>query len=252
MAIDHQTEEVLEAMWVLKEQGGTDAEGHFSYSETCRIIAALETITGGENGCAVVLDGLNDAGLVRIDGDILVWTKVGEAESRSVVRRHRLAERLLSEVFAVPAENVEENACNFEHILSPEVTESICAFLGHPPVCPHGRPIPPGACCGKFSSGMQPLVVPLRELDAGDSAKVVFISAKDPARLEKLCLFGIKPDGVIILKQKHPTYVVQAEETEIALDSEIAREIFVRKAPGGAAGSGGGGRGKRRGWRRGK
>jgi DtxR family Mn-dependent transcriptional regulator len=41
----------------------------------------------------------------------------------------------------------EEQACYFEHILSPAVTDSICAFLGHPRLCPHGRPIPRGACC---------------------------------------------------------------------------------------------------------
>jgi len=42
---------------------------------------------------------------------------------------------------------VEEQACRFEHILSPEATDRICAFLGHPRACPHGAPIPPGACC---------------------------------------------------------------------------------------------------------
>ena len=43
--------------------------------------------------------------------------------------------------------SIEKNACTFEHILSPEVTDRICTFLGHPRTCPHGSPIPEGDCC---------------------------------------------------------------------------------------------------------
>jgi len=46
---------------------------------------------------------------------------------------------------------IEQQACKFEHILSPEATDKICTFLGHPRTCPHGAPIPPGQCCGKSS-----------------------------------------------------------------------------------------------------
>jgi len=42
---------------------------------------------------------------------------------------------------------IEQQACKFEHILSPEATDKICTFLGHPRTCPHGAPIPPGVCC---------------------------------------------------------------------------------------------------------
>ena len=59
--------------------------------------------------------------------------------------------------------SIEKNACTFEHILSPEVTDRICTFLGHPRTCPHGSPIPPGDCCveqpdsshGALSNGRQ-------------------------------------------------------------------------------------------------
>jgi len=44
---------------------------------------------------------------------------------------------------------IEQQACKFEHILSPEATERICSFLGHPRTCPHGSPIPEGTCCSK-------------------------------------------------------------------------------------------------------
>jgi DtxR family Mn-dependent transcriptional regulator len=44
---------------------------------------------------------------------------------------------------------IEQQACKFEHILSPEATDKICTFLGHPRTCPHGAPIPPGPCCAE-------------------------------------------------------------------------------------------------------
>jgi Mn-dependent DtxR family transcriptional regulator len=44
---------------------------------------------------------------------------------------------------------IEQQACKFEHILSPEATDKICTFLNHPLTCPHGAPIPPGSCCGR-------------------------------------------------------------------------------------------------------
>jgi DtxR family Mn-dependent transcriptional regulator len=58
-----------------------------------------------------------------------------------------LAEKLFFEKFDMDAEQAESNACQLEHILSQEVTDSVCAFLGHPSSCPHDKPIPRGGCC---------------------------------------------------------------------------------------------------------
>jgi Mn-dependent DtxR family transcriptional regulator len=70
-----------------------------------------------------------------------------------VIRRHRLAERLFTDTLSLRDDaQIESNACTFEHILSPEVTEKICTFLGHPRQCPHGSPIPPGPCCEQFTT----------------------------------------------------------------------------------------------------
>jgi len=59
----------------------------------------------------------------------------------------RLAEVLFSSAMRLPEAEVELAACRMEHIIDPEVTDSICAFLSHPRRCPHGRPIPVGDCC---------------------------------------------------------------------------------------------------------
>ncbi len=80
-------------------------------------------------------------------GPETVLTPAGLKRAENLIRRQRLAEILFSRTFQMHEELAEAEACYFEHVLSPAVTDSICAFLGHPPLCPHGRPIPRGACC---------------------------------------------------------------------------------------------------------
>ncbi|MGO9168051.1 MAG: metal-dependent transcriptional regulator [Candidatus Sulfotelmatobacter sp.] len=83
------------------------------------------------------------------DGTLIVeLTPHGRERAGSIIRRHRLAERLFTDSLAMDSESeIEQQACKFEHILSPEATDKICKFLGHPRTCPHGAPIPPGMCC---------------------------------------------------------------------------------------------------------
>jgi putative ABC transport system ATP-binding protein len=85
--------------------------------------------------------------------DVLYFTERGRKRAEDVIRRHRLAECLFMRTFQVSDEQeVEEQACKFEHILSAEATDRICTFLGHPETCPHGSPIPRGACCVAVSA----------------------------------------------------------------------------------------------------
>ncbi|HZU21316.1 MAG TPA: ATP-binding cassette domain-containing protein [Terriglobales bacterium] len=80
----------------------------------------------------------------------LEFTERGRNRAEDVIRRHRLAERLFVETLHVENEaEIEQQACKFEHILSPEATDRICSFLGHPATCPHGSPIPAGQCCAE-------------------------------------------------------------------------------------------------------
>jgi putative ABC transport system ATP-binding protein len=82
-------------------------------------------------------------------GDAVVsLTQRGRRRAQDVIRRHRLAECLFANALHVEnAEVVAQQACKFEHVLSPEVTDRICTFLGHPATCPHGSQIPRGPCC---------------------------------------------------------------------------------------------------------
>ncbi|MBI3696170.1 MAG: ATP-binding cassette domain-containing protein [Acidobacteria bacterium] len=123
-------DEVLEHMWMAIEGTTHNEATHFSEAERRRLTSTMTRI------------GLLDAQMN--------FTEEGRRRAASVIRRHRLAERLFTDTLDLrDDQEIESNACTFEHILSPEVTERICTFLGHPSRCPHGSPIPPGPCCGR-------------------------------------------------------------------------------------------------------
>ncbi|PYU95725.1 MAG: hypothetical protein DMG25_03485 [Acidobacteria bacterium] len=86
-------------------------------------------------------------GWLRIDAGHLMLTHDGQRRADYLMRRHRLAERLLFETFEMNEDRLHDNACKIEHGLSSEVTDKICTFLNHPRTCPHGDPIPRGVCC---------------------------------------------------------------------------------------------------------
>jgi putative ABC transport system ATP-binding protein len=93
------------------------------------------------------LTRMSDRRLVELqDGEVRL-TDYGSRRARDVVRRHRLAERLFKDTFSIDDSEAHNQACKFEHIISPELDQRICTFLGHPKTCPHGNPIPTGACC---------------------------------------------------------------------------------------------------------
>ncbi|HXM91301.1 MAG TPA: iron dependent repressor, metal binding and dimerization domain protein [Candidatus Dormibacteraeota bacterium] len=96
---------------------------------------------------ARTLGRMADLKLVEMRDTDVHLTETGNRRARDVVRRHRLAERLFKDTFAIDDSEAHTQACKFEHIISPELDQRICTFLGHPKTCPHGNPIPPGECC---------------------------------------------------------------------------------------------------------
>jgi DtxR family Mn-dependent transcriptional regulator len=207
-------DELLELIWNLREKGVTDMP------------SLLRNTTDPE--ARAVLNHMMREGLFEMEGESLKLKEKGETLAEGIVRRHRLTERLLMELFEMSEEEAEKEACKLEHILSPAVTDSVCSFLGHPPVCPHGKPIPQGECCKKLTREMKPLIRPLNDLAPGQEGRVVFISTRAKDRLEPLGSFGVIPGVVIQLKQRYPSYIIQLGETSIALDESIVKEIFVK------------------------
>lgn len=202
----HFEDETLETIWELRESG------EVRLNEVVGELGAEEKILRmQEDGLLIIKDGL-----IRL-------TEKGEARARDITRRHRLAERLFADVLDL--KEYEEDACRLEHVLSSEVEEAICTLLGHPPLCPHGKPIPKGRCCDLYTRKVRPLVQSLRDMEVGKKAKVLFINV--PA-MDRLASMGLVPGAEIRLSQKKPSYVVEIEETTIAIDEDIAKGIYVK------------------------
>lgn len=215
MKYDEESDELLELIWKLKEEGIQDEVTIYKRSWNKDVKKAIR--------CALEADLISD-----IDGKISL-TIIGDARAKMIVRRHRLAEKLLKDILQVGSSEMDSTACELEHILGSEVTESICAFLGHPRFCPHEKPIPPGECCGIFKEETKEFVVPLAKVIPGDRVKIIFLVPRHHRRLHQLTNLGIIPGAEIVLHQKQPAYVLRAGETDIAIDDEIARHIYVRK-----------------------
>jgi putative ABC transport system ATP-binding protein len=127
--LDH----VLEEIFLCGEQGGTPC------------VADLNSV--GPLELTHLLRQMNELGLVELDDVHVRLTERGRQRACNLIRRRRLAERLFMDTFAIDDVQADSHACKFEHIISPELDERICTFLGHPRTCPHGHPIPPGPCC---------------------------------------------------------------------------------------------------------
>lgn len=215
MKLKEKAEEILETLWI-----ATHEEGESSCS--------LQTLGIGPGD-----DGLRD--LERLDYVELADERVylrqeGEPEARLTVRRHRLAERLMSDVLDIRDSAIEARACEFEHLLHKGVDAKICTLLNHPTTCPHGMPIPPGECCEKAQKSGDIGVVPMTELKPGQEGEIAYLSTIDGRKMQKLMSMGVLPGNRITMRRTFPSYIFRVGNSEFAVDAELAREIFVRRS----------------------
>lgn len=213
------------------------------------------TVEGAERGIAPdheiwervgpdVIGQLEQAGLATQSEGLVRLTAEGEEQARLIVRRHRLAERLLTDVLDFQLGSDDDVACELEHIVSPELTRSICTLLGHPTECPRGRPIPPGPCCLAHEREVEAAIMPLSDLKPGERGVIAFMGGQQhrhhgrhaahpdgtgQKRLGRLTALGIFPGEEIRVRQTRPAVVIESGQTVIALDTEVARGIRVRR-----------------------
>lgn len=167
-------------------------------------------------------------GLVKVADDQPSLSESGLLAAASAIRRHRLAERLMVDVLVTAEDQVDAHACSLEHALVDGIEESICTLLGHPRICPHGKPIPPGACCRQMRASVDRLIAPLGELKPGQEGRIAYLHMHNPQRLQKLMALGVLPGTPIKLKSAFPSYVFEAGYSQFAVDEEIAADIFIR------------------------
>lgn len=211
-------EEVLEALWTEDEKGSTRREDLARVADialTEELIAELKT-----------------RGLIVENRDgSLQFTETGRGRARAIIRRHRLAERLVNDILGMPMPEVEVNACEFEHLVAPGITESICTLLGHPRQCPHGRPIPEGRCCIDARRSIEAVVVSANQMHTGETARVAYVNTRNYSRLHKLSSFGFTPGVRIKLQQRSPAFVLECDETQLAIEEALAQDIYVIREP---------------------
>ena len=167
--------------------------------------------------------------LIVSSADKILFSSQGKSIAEAIMRRHRLAEVLVSSVLKLKNSSMEEVACQVEHCLAPEVEESICTLLGHPGVCPDGKPIPMGKCCKKRLKVVDNIVVSLNELRPSEKGKITYIKPGSHSNLHQLMSIGSQPGIVVTVHRTNPAFCIKFENTELAIDEELARNIFVWK-----------------------
>jgi DtxR family Mn-dependent transcriptional regulator len=178
-------------------------------------------------------------GLVVVSGDRhLELTEVGRKRATEVMRKHRLAERLLADVIGLDWAYVHDEACRWEHVMSERVERRIYEMLDHPTESPYGNPIPGLAALGgqparPFSDGVVNL------LDAmtgyGPESKVTVSRLAEPIQVEPELLLqldegGIRPGAAVSLERvgEYISVRVPGFEGALELPPEVAAHVFVR------------------------
>lgn len=216
--IAEKLEEILEAIWRSSESriftiDAIRKQGKIEFSEAD-------------------LDELEKMGLIVRSAEKILFSHEGKIAAEGIIRRHRLAEVLVTSILKLKKAETEEIACKVEHSLLPEVEEAICTLLGHPEICPDGKPIPRGRCCQSGVTRIEKAVLSLAELAPGESGKITYIKPSSHSNLQQLLAVGLYPGAVLLVQRKYPAFCIRLENTELALDEDIARNIFVWRLSG--------------------
>jgi len=208
------TEEYLEAIYKSSRE---------SAATVGRLAAALGV---SAPSVSQMVGRLQQAGLVARDAaGGVVLTPDGLAAAARLVRRHRLSERFLADYLDLPWDQVHDEACKFEHVLSPEVEERLATQLGNPRTCPHGHAIP-----DEDGTVRETAVRPLTELPPGESAMISCIADERPDLLRYLASLGLLPETTVLVEGQAPfggPLLVRVGETQYALGREVSDTIFV-------------------------
>jgi DtxR family transcriptional regulator, iron-dependent repressor len=176
-------EEYLETMLGLDEEGVPVIQARIA-----------ERLGRAAPSVSEMLDRLTDEGYVTREGRRLSLTESGRSLAEKVVRKHRLAERLLVDVIGLEWHKVHHEAGRWEHVISDDVEARLIELLGDPATCPHGNPIP-----GSHSRAPAVETRPLADVGEGETVRLVRISEEVEMNLGSLELLdegGFIPGAV--------------------------------------------------------
>ncbi len=212
-------EEYLESIYKLDSRG-------------VRVIAArlAEDLGVSPPTVTEMLRRLREEGFVSDDeGREVRLTPAGREAAEILIRRHRLSERLLTDILGMPWSQAHDEACKFEHVISPAVEESLARALDYPLTCPHGNPIP-GA---DFVSEE---LIKLSEAPIGSHVVLRCVEAEDEQLLSYVEELGLVPGALITVvgfaPLSGPVHVeVQARSVFVGLAA--SERLLVRLIDGG-------------------
>lgn len=154
-------------------------------------------------------------------------TAKGRKLALDVLRRHRIAERLLVDLLGVSWEEAHDVACEWEHLLSPELCNKVLEKLEDPVTCPHGNPIP------NSNGTMPPLPeLTLMDLEQGDTAIIDCISDENVDLLRMMSSMGMLPGETVRIVQISPvgdTLLIEVGTAHFALSAALAKRVRVHR-----------------------
>jgi DtxR family transcriptional regulator, Mn-dependent transcriptional regulator len=209
-------EEYLETVHSLQEEGTPVIQARIA-----------ERLGHSAPSVSEMLDRLVHEGYVRRAGRVVELTPKGSALARKVVRKHRLAERLLVDVIGLEWYKVHREAGRWEHVISDEVEARLVQLLGDPGTCPHGNPIP-----GSASEGPAVGQIPLAEAAPGTTVTLARISEQvelDMTALAYLDEHGFVPGATAVVASRGPdgTLLLELDASTVAFGPNLSNHLYV-------------------------
>lgn len=216
--LSYEAEEYIEVIYRFQKKGGV-AKTKDLATELCVVPGSITN----------TIEHLEKHGLVEHEPYKGVrLTAKGERLALEILRRHRLAERLLTDILMAEWSEVHESACKLEHALSKEIAELIEKRLEHPKICPHGNPIPTEN--GEVDEEKS---YPLTEIALNETVIVAKITDGKKETLAKFANIGIKPGAPIhVVKSKPLSVVLCVLGNEHILSCGEVSQIWVKKPIG--------------------
>ena len=211
-------EEYLETIYELEEAGIVPMRARIVERLGVSAPSVSETVKRLEREGYLTLD----------ESKAMVLTESGRKYATDMVRRHRLAERLLVDVLHVPWHQVHEEACRLEHAISDNLERHLVALLGDPGTCPHGNPIP-----GSANAAPHAATVSLAKAPAGDT-EVRRIDEQLETDAEGLLLLeknDLMPGSRVTVRDTSGDGVAVSTSTgDVAVPESVARFVYVLSA----------------------
>ena len=210
-------EEYLETIFALEEEGIPVIQARLA-----------ERLGKAAPSVSEMLDRLEADGLIARRGRRITMTAAGTALAEGVVRKHRLAERLLVDIIGLDWDKAHIEAGRWEHVISDDVEARLVVLLNHPTTCPHGNPIPGVVPDG---AGQRRLA----DAQPGEQVRLVRITESVEHEADSLTYLGdngLTPGTTAVIQSRAPdgTLTLVLGDAAIALGPAMTERMFIASA----------------------